>query len=192
MLDSSLRDWVNLQSHQNINTCFTCAKCTAGCPVAFAMEFGPHRILQMVRFGMNDAALASRDIWLCAGCETCATRCPNDVDVAALMDALRQISLAKKSRNPARDIADFHRAYLLLIKLFGRMHEASLMILVKLITRDLLADMGAGVQLVLKGKIPIVPERIRGTGEVSRMLNAEKRNSREAFVIRNSQFGNQK
>jgi heterodisulfide reductase subunit C len=177
MLDSSLRDWVNLQSHQNINTCFTCAKCTAGCPVAFAMEFGPHRILQMVRFGMNDAALASRDLWLCAGCATCATRCPNDVDVAALMDALRQMSRAKKSANPANDIANFHRAYLRLIKLFGRMHEASLMILVKLITRDWLADMGAGVRLVLKGKIPMLPERIATAGEVNRLMRAEKSNS---------------
>ena len=177
MLDLALRDWVNLQSHQNINTCFTCAKCTAGCPVAFAMEFGPHRILQMVRFGMNDAALASRDLWLCAGCATCATRCPNDVDVAALMDALRQMSRAKKSANPANDIANFHRAYLRLIKLFGRMHEASLMILVKLITRDWLADMGAGVRLVLKGKIPMLPERIATAGEVNRLMRAEKSNS---------------
>jgi heterodisulfide reductase subunit C len=169
-LDASWRDLVNQQSHQNLNGCFTCAKCTAGCPVAFAMEYGPHRILQMVRLGMKDAVLSSRDLWLCAGCETCGTRCPNDVDIALMMDALRQMSLAEHRRNPAADIADFHRLYLLLIKMFGRMHEASLMIALKLLTRDFLADMGAGMQLIVKRKIPILPERIKGAERVRRML----------------------
>src|SRR5512140_1202619 len=69
-LDAAWRDFVSTQSHQNVNRCFDCARCTAGCPVAFAMEHGPHRILEMVRFGLQDAVLASPDIWLCAGCET--------------------------------------------------------------------------------------------------------------------------
>ncbi len=169
-LDVSLRDWVNLQSHQNINRCYTCNKCTAGCPVAYAMEYGPHRILQMVRFGMKDAVLASRDIWLCACCETCGTRCPNDVDIAHMMDGLRQMSLAEKARNPASDIADFHRLFLGIAKTFGRMHEASLMALLKLRTRDFLSDLGAGARLIAKGKIPIMPKRIKGASEIHRML----------------------
>ncbi len=168
--DSSLRDFVNLQSHQNINRCYDCDKCTAGCPVAYAMEYGPHRILQMVRFGMKDAVLASRDIWLCAGCETCGTRCPNDVDIAHVMDALRQMAVAESVRNPANDIANFHRVYLTLIKLFGRMHEASLMAILKVLTRDFVSDMDAGVKLVAKGKIPIIPERIKGAKDVQRIL----------------------
>jgi heterodisulfide reductase subunit C len=170
-LDTSLREWVNLQSHQNIDRCFNCFKCTAGCPVAYAMEYGPHRILQMVRFGMKDAVLASRDIWLCAYCETCGSRCPNDVDIAHVMDVLRQMSLADRAANPASDIADFHRLFLGIATTFGRMHEASLMMLLKLRTRDLFSDLGAGAQLVLKGKIPLVPTRIKGAGEVKRMTN---------------------
>lgn len=169
-LDASLRDVVNIQSHQNINRCFACARCTAGCPVAYAMEYGPHRILQMVRMGMKEAVLSSPDIWLCAGCETCGTRCPNNVDIAHMMDVLRQLSVAEGVRNPAADAADFHRLFLWLVKTFGRMHEVSLLALYKVRTRDWLADMGAGAQLVAKGKIPILPERIKGVGEIQRML----------------------
>ncbi len=124
----------------------------------------------MVRFGMKETALASRDIWLCAGCETCGTRCPNDVDIAHVMDALRQMAVREDIRNPANDIANFHRVYVMLIKLFGRMHEASLMGALKLLTRDFVSDMDAGVKLVAKGKIPILPERIKGAGEVRRVL----------------------
>lgn len=169
-LDASLRDFVNVQSHQNINRCYACAKCTAGCPVADAMEYGPHRILQMVRFGMKDAVLASADIWLCAGCETCGTRCPNDVDIAHVMDVLRQMSVAERVANPASDVADFHRLFLEIVKNFGRMHEASLLGLYKLRTRDFLGDMDAGVQLIAKGKIPLLPSRIHGAGEIGKLL----------------------
>jgi heterodisulfide reductase subunit C len=169
-LNSSLRDFVNLQSHQNINLCYTCAKCTAGCPVAYAMEYGPQRILQMVRFGMKDAVLASRDIWLCACCETCGARCPNNVDIAHVMDVLRQMSIAEGYRNPASDVADFHRLFLGIVKAFGRMHEASLMALLKLRTRDLFSDLGAGARLIAKGKLPILPMRIKGASDIQKML----------------------
>ncbi len=173
-LDAAWRNLVSAQSHQNIDRCFACAKCTAGCPVAYAMEYGPHRILQMVRLGLKDAVLSSQDIWLCAGCETCGTRCPNDVDIAHMMDVLRQMSVAERIPNPASDIADFHRLFLTLVKTFGRMHEASLLGLFKFRTHDWLGDMGAGVQLIAKGKIPILPDRIKGAGEVRKIVNSSQ------------------
>ncbi len=168
--DPSLQNWVNLQSHQNIGACFNCAKCTAGCPVGFAMEYGPHRVLQMVRFGLKEQVLTSPDIWLCAGCETCGTRCPNNVDIAQVMDVLRQMSLAEKVANPAADVAGFHQLFLSIVKKLGRMHEATLVALLKWRTRDLLGDMDAGVQLVAKGNIPILPKRIKGASDLQRML----------------------
>lgn len=172
-LDPTLRDFVNAQSQQLINRCYTCAKCTAGCPIAYAMEYGPHRLLQMVRFGMKDAVLQSRDIWLCACCETCGTRCPNNVDIARMMDALRQMAVTERVANPANDIRDFHRLFLGISKTLGRMHEASLIVLLRVRTRDFFSDLGAGVQLMMKGKIPIVPMPIRGAGDVRRILNTK-------------------
>lgn len=177
LINYAWSDPVQFESRQCLDRCYACAKCTAGCPVAIDMEYGPHRILQMVRFGMRQRVLASRDIWLCAGCETCGTRCPNGVDVAQLMDVLRRMSLAGKVHNPASDVADFHRIFLGLVKAFGRMHEVSLLALFKMRSRDLLGDLGAGAQLFIKGKIPILPERIKRVREMPPLMRDRKSTS---------------
>jgi Fe-S oxidoreductase len=45
----------------------------------------------------EDRLLSSHDIWLCASCETCGTRCPNEIDISRVMDALRGLALAEKA-----------------------------------------------------------------------------------------------
>jgi heterodisulfide reductase subunit C len=50
--------------------CYQCGKCTAGCPIAYAMDYPPHQILRGVQLGMRDVVLSSRTIWLCAACES--------------------------------------------------------------------------------------------------------------------------
>lgn len=77
-----------------ITDCYQCGKCSAGCPVAFAMDKTPRQIIRLLQLGMLDEALKSKTIWLCATCQMCSTRCPRDVDLATLMETLRQ--LAKK------------------------------------------------------------------------------------------------
>lgn len=174
-LDVSWPGLVQRESKQPLGRCFDCAKCTAGCPVAADMEHGPHRIIQMVRFGLKQEVLASRDIWLCAGCETCGTRCPNDIDISQLMDVLRRASLTGRVNNQASEVADFHRLFLSLVGAFGRMHEASLLALYKLRTRDLLGDIGVGALLFAKRKVPILPEGIKGTGETRRLADRKSK-----------------
>jgi heterodisulfide reductase subunit D len=92
MSELSLVDQVNRLSDQFIQMCYHCHKCTAGCPAAFAMEYGPDRILRLLQLGQREQALASRDIWLCLGCEMCGVHCPNQIDVGAVMIALRQVA----------------------------------------------------------------------------------------------------
>lgn len=75
-----------------IDTCYQCHKCTAGCPIAFAMEYGPDHILRHLQLGRWERVLTSRDIWLCLGCEMCAEHCPNGIDIGEVMIELRQIA----------------------------------------------------------------------------------------------------
>ena len=56
------------------------------------MEYGPDGILRLVELGQMERVLSSRDIWLCLGCGMCSAHCPNDVDGAEVMIALRQIA----------------------------------------------------------------------------------------------------
>ena len=75
----------------DVRACYQCGKCTAGCPLASAMDLMPNQILRLLQLGEHEQALKSRTIWQCASCLTCAARCPKEVDPARVMDALRTI-----------------------------------------------------------------------------------------------------
>jgi heterodisulfide reductase subunit C len=82
-------------SGQDPMRCYQCGKCTAGCPLAFAMDIDPARTMRLVQLGLEDAALDSKSFWVCSSCETCATRCPQEVDLPRVMDALRALPCAR-------------------------------------------------------------------------------------------------
>jgi heterodisulfide reductase subunit C len=82
IVDVSLMEQVNALAEQQVELCYHCHKCTSGCPAATEMRFGPDQMLLLLQLGQKDRLLSSADLWLCAGCETCATRCPNEIDIA--------------------------------------------------------------------------------------------------------------
>ena len=161
---------VEALSREPILLCFHCHKCTAGCPVVEEMDYGPDRILRMVQLGEKEKLLRSRDIWLCAACETCGTRCPNDIDIARVMDALRLEALRSGVTPAEPEAAKFHKLFLFVVQTLGRSHEASLLIAYKLWTLNLLADMDSGLQLFIKGKVPLLPKTIKGRDQVRRIF----------------------
>ena len=78
-------------SGENLMACYQCGTCSAGCPLAFAMEALPHQIVRLLQLGQVDHVMACNSFWLCAACLTCASRCPKGVDLARVMEALRTI-----------------------------------------------------------------------------------------------------
>jgi len=158
-VDTSLTSEVNRRTGENVDLCYHCHKCTAGCPVVQSMTFGPDRILRMVALDQRMPLLESPDIWLCAGCYTCATRCPNDIDISAVMDALRQLALSEKSKIGERDALLFHRLFMGVVQRLGRSHEAFTLGLFKVLSHTpIYQDMGAGVNLFIRGKVPVIPK----------------------------------
>ena len=59
-------------------------------------------------WGCGTRCCARTPIWICASCQTCTTRCPNGIDIAQLMDTLRQIgkTAAGAPAEPTRQV--FH------------------------------------------------------------------------------------
>lgn len=175
MIDQTFQRRVDALAHETTGRCYHCHKCTAGCPVSYAMSYGPDRILRMVQLGQTEQALKSPDIWLCAGCETCGARCPNDIDIAHVMDALRQIATAERVPPAIHRVPLFHRIFLSLVSATGQMHEASLLGIYKVLALDLFSDLGAGFRLIVKGKVPLVPhlsshrDRVRRVFDRTRM-----------------------
>ncbi len=123
----------------NLNRCYQCSMCSDGCPLAYAMDYVPNQLIHMVRIGLKDMVLKSTTIWLCASCETCATRCPNEIDIVGLMDTLRAES-RREGVNPAvNKVIKFHEAFVGQIKMKGRIDEAFLMADYELKTWDFLS-----------------------------------------------------
>lgn len=173
---------INRLSGQTVELCYGCHKCTSGCPVAAEMDYGPDRLLRMVQLGEKQRLLESRDIWLCTACETCGTRCPNEINTARVIDALRVIAIASNTRVAEPHAASFHRLFLSVIHHLGRTHEATLLAAYKLRTLDLLSDLDSGARLFIKGKIPLIPHTIQGRRELRRLFQAAEKAQRASLV----------
>lgn len=161
-------------SGQNVRRCYYCLRCSAGCPAAEFMEYTPARLLRMVQLGQKEALLQSSAIWLCIGCETCGTRCPNEIHAGAVIDALRQIALAEGVAPAERSVHRLHAAFLDSIRWWGRLHELSMILQHKLTSGDnLLNNLDMGLVMFLKGKIHPLPKRIEGIDEVKALFEME-------------------
>lgn len=82
-------------SGQSLLSCYQCGKCSAGCPMSFAMDLLPNQIIRLAQLGLEEDIANSKTIWLCASCFTCAVRCPKGVDLAKVMEVLRLLTLRK-------------------------------------------------------------------------------------------------
>lgn len=82
-------------SGEKLPLCYQCGMCSAGCPMAFAMDLLPNQIIRLAQLGLEEDIANSKTIWICASCLTCAIRCPRGVNLAKVMEALRLITLRK-------------------------------------------------------------------------------------------------
>jgi len=58
------------------------------------MDLMPNQVLRLLQLD-DERVLASTSIWLCTSCLMCTLRCPRRIDVAKVMDSLRQMVLRK-------------------------------------------------------------------------------------------------
>lgn len=173
--DISLLQQLKGVAGDDLSTCYQCQKCSSGCPIAFAMDYLPHVILHMLHLGLEDEVLRSSTIWLCASCETCTTRCPNDIDIARIMDRLRERAVRAGVTPGEKRALAFHRSFLAAIKGRGRVNELGMIIGYKMRSRDLFSDLRLGLDMLRRGKIKLPTPKIRGSGEVKRLFDESKK-----------------
>ncbi|MFZ7103540.1 MAG: 4Fe-4S dicluster domain-containing protein [Peptococcaceae bacterium] len=166
---------VTEKSGVRASKCYQCGKCSAGCPVAFAMDRTPREIMRLVQLGLMDEALKSQTIWLCASCDTCSTRCPREVDIAGMMETLRIIA-KKRGFITEKNMDIFHNLFLKSVESYGRVHELGLILGLNIFSLQPLKDAQFGPGMLLKGKLSLLPHTIKDNGEVKRIFaNVRKR-----------------
>ena len=164
-------------SGENLQACYQCQKCSAGCPVAEAMDLLPNQLLRHIQYGHREKVLGSKAIWICSSCYTCSARCPNNIDIAHIMDTLRHTAVQSGVAPGEKDIPVFHSVFLNEIESRGRIHELSLLLKFKLKTKDFLKDAGLGWKMFRLGKIKLLPSTFSGGKEVKEMFNSLRRRS---------------
>ena len=157
-----------------LSDCYQCGKCSAGCPMADSMDIKPRQVLRYLQLGLLEEVLLSRAPWICATCHTCSARCPHDVPISELMEAVRQ-QAQRSGIRPVRRAYLFTMDFLRPLRWFGRSHELTLTMFYNL-------ESGRPFQhfsylpAMLKGrKLKIWPARVKDMAAVRALMdNCEK------------------
>jgi len=94
-MQSPLIQKIERVSGEVLKMCYQCGNCSGGCPVSYDMEITPSQVMRFLQLGMVEEVAAANSMWLCVGCLQCYSRCPKGVSVAAVLEAMRQLSLRK-------------------------------------------------------------------------------------------------
>ena len=160
---------VEAQSGQNVSTCYQCGNCSAGCPAGFVYDLQANQIMRGVQLGLKDQVLNSRSIWMCLSCSTCSLRCPNNIDVAEVMETLRH--MARKEGRVA-------------VRKFGRTYEIGTMVLYMLRSLRVFTDVDLAPQALAKQKLGFRPHSIPNGGAeaVGRIMTRYKERAKREGV----------
>jgi heterodisulfide reductase subunit C len=89
------RDKVIELAGEDLKICYQCGECSGGCPESAAMDLLPNQIMHKIQLG-DDSILDTNTYWICSSCLVCSARCPKGIDIAKVMESLREISLRAK------------------------------------------------------------------------------------------------
>ena len=177
--------FVEASSGQKLRECYQCSKCAAGCPLGRAVDLSPQQIIRALQLGQAELALESRGLWMCVGCQACVTRCPCEVDLPRVMDALRSYALATQHPVAVREVAVFHRVFLESIRRLGRVYEVGLIGGFNTLSGHLFDSLDLGWPMLVRGKVKPLPPRIRARREVAAIFGrAEARRAKERDAVR--------
>lgn len=88
------REIMSRHGGEKLSLCYQCGVCAGSCPSGKLTDmFKIRNIIHMAQLGMRDEVLSSDAIWLCSSCYVCQERCPQGIEIADLMLAIRNIAI---------------------------------------------------------------------------------------------------
>jgi len=168
---------VNARSDAGLNRCYQCGSCGNGCPFVHALDYTPNQVLRLVQLGMRQEVLTCKTIWICVGCHTCSSQCPMNIDMAAIMDTLRLMSVKEGVAIGKPSIVDFHEEVLRSLEKYGRAHKLGIMLGYKRQTGRWLKDLDVGLKMLARRKLDLIPSRVRDVKEITDLFTCYWRES---------------
>lgn len=87
---------------EGILKCFACGSCTAHCPEQKVKEeWNPRVIIRKALLGLKEEVLSSEFIWICSAHYLCVQKCPQEVNIKSIMNAVRNERLMEELREDA-------------------------------------------------------------------------------------------
>jgi heterodisulfide reductase subunit C len=161
-------------AHGNpISICVQCGTCSGTCPVADYMDHTPRELIGLIRSDLKEEVLDSNTFWYCASCYHCTVRCPAKIDIAGLMYALKRYTIWKHIHKEGLVGPTFSETFVKTIVRAGRSYEPVLATTVLFSTglKDVLQEAVTATNLMLKGRMPVIPTRIKRLESFKRMIS---------------------
>jgi heterodisulfide reductase subunit C len=167
------QDFIELitPGYSRLDMCIQCGTCGGSCPSAADMDHSPRRLFALIKAGEVDQVLESNTPWYCVSCYMCMTRCPQEVHITDIMYSLK--SLASQRGKAAKfTAADFSSTFIGFVESRGRSFETGLATLYNLKHQPLKAVglASKGANMLTKGRLNLVPERIEGMEQLHKIL----------------------
>ena len=155
-----------------VDACMQCGTCSGTCPAVEFMSHSPREIIALIRADARADVLSSPTIWCCASCYQCTVRCPRGIDIAGLMYALKRYSMWKKQYPEDAIGPVFSETFVKTIFRAGRSYEPVLATAYVFTygVPEMLQEAYTATSLMLKGRIPLVPPRIKRLENFKRMI----------------------
>lgn len=165
--DAFIRE-VEKESGQRISACYQCGNCSAGCPCAPVYDLQVSQIMRALQLGQKEIIFNSVSPWLCVSCSTCTARCPNDIDVAVVMDVVRH-KAAREGKVKDRGVNAFWKSFLMMVRQFGRTYEMGVMAAFMARTGRIFTDVDLAPKALVKNKLPFTPH-VAGKEHVAKIF----------------------
>ena len=164
-----------IPASERIAMCLQCGTCTGSCPVSYAMDISPRMVIALYRAGEIEKILRSRTIWICASCYMCTTRCPQGIKITDLLYALKRTALGAGVHPERFPVYRLSQQFIGVVNRYGRNHEPSLVARYYLWRPwALLPMLKLAWRMWRRGRMSLVPERIRGVEAVRKILASSR------------------
>jgi len=155
-----------------INDCIQCGTCSGSCPAVEFMDHSPRELIAMIDANLKDEVLNSNTYWSCASCYYCNVRCPAGIDIADLMYGLKRYSMWKDEYKEDLIGPTFSESFVKMIMRTGRSFEPILApsYIFKYDTRGIIQEAQTATALVLTGRMPLLPKKIKRLDNFRQMV----------------------